>query len=368
MKKSLSIKAKTKKMKKLKIAQIAPLWETIPPKKYGGIEIMIDVIIKELIKRGHEVTLFASGNSKTKAKLESVFPKSLFEMKVDWYHRSQNLINAANAFSTENKFDIIHNHTGDNGLLFSQTTKTPVLTTLHNVLPDSKQKKSDEYIALKYFSRKTNFVSISFDQRTHTDIKFNYIDTVYNGININDFSFNPKPKDYLVWLGRIHYGKGLWNAVNAAKISKEKLIIAGNITCETDEKYFQSIQPMIDGKQIKYIGEISSKKKNELLGGAKAVLFPTIWEEPFGLVMIEAMACGTPIIGFNKGSVFEVVKNRKTGFVVKDDKEMIKAIKNIDKIDRAECREHVEKHFTIEKMVDRYEGVYEKVIKNYKKK
>ena len=355
-------------MKKLKIAQIAPLWETVPPKRYGGIEIMIDKIINELLKRGHEVTLFASGNSKTKAKLKSVFPKSLFEMKIDWYHRSQNLINAANAFSMADDFDIIHNHAGDNGLLFSQTTKTPVLTTLHNVLPNSKQCDSDEHITLKYYSRKTNFVSISFNQRTHTDIKFNYIDTIYNGININDLTFNPKPKNYLVWLGRIHYGKGLWNAIHAARISKEKLIIAGNITCETDEKYFQSVQPMIDGKQIKYIGEVDSRKKNELLGNAKAVLFPTIWEEPFGLVMIEAMACGTPVIGFNKGSVSEVIKDGKTGFVVKDDKEMVKAIKNIDKINRTECRKHVEKYFTIEKMVDGYERVCEKVIRNYKKK
>jgi len=354
-------------MKKLKIAQIAPLWETIPPKKYGGIEIMINKIINELLNRGHEVTLFASGNSKTKARLRSVFPKSLFEMKVDWYHRSQNLINAANAFFILYEFDVIHNHAGDNGLLFSQITKTPVLTTLHNVLPDPKQKNSDEYITFDYYSKKTNFASISFNQRTHTDIKFNYLDTIYNGININDFTFNPKPENYLVWLGRIHYGKGLWNAINAAKISKEKLIIAGNITCETDEKYFQSVQPMIDGKQIKYIGEVDSKEKDDLLRNAKAVLFPTIWEEPFGLVMIEAMACGTPVIGFDKGSVSEVIKDGKTGFVVKDDKEMIGAIKKIDKINRAECRKHVEDNFTIEKMVDGYEKVYNKAIKSYKK-
>ncbi|MCK4525698.1 MAG: glycosyltransferase family 4 protein, partial [Candidatus Andersenbacteria bacterium] len=268
------------------------------------------------------------------------------------------------AFSMANNFDVIHNHAGDNGLLFSQTTKTPVLTTLHNVLPNSKQKSSDEYITLDYYSKKTNFVSISFNQRTHTDIKFNYTDTIYNGININDFTFNPKPKNYLVWLGRIHYGKGLWNAINAAKISKEKLIIAGNITCETDEKYFQSVKPMIDGKQIKYIGEVDLKGKDDLLKNAKAILFPTIWEEPFGLVMIEAMACGTPVIGFNKGSVAEVIKDGKTGFVVKDDKKMIKAIKNIDKIDRPKCREHIEKNFTIEKMVDNYEKVYKKIIKN----
>jgi len=156
----------------------------------------------------------------------------------------------------------------------------------------------------------------------------------------------------------------MWNAVSAAKRSKQKLIVAGGATCETDEKYFESVKPMIDGKQIKYIGEVSPKKKNELLGNAKALLFPTIWEEPFGLVMIEAMACGTPVIAFSKGSVPEVIKHNKTGFVVKNEKEMIAAIKKIDQINRADCREHIENNFTVEKMVDGYERVYEKIMRN----
>ena len=351
-------------MKKLKIAQLAPLWEPVPPKKYGGIEIMIKALTDELVKRGHEATLFAAGNSKTKAELKAVFPKSLLEEKVDWYHRSQNLINAGNAFKYADKFDIIHNHAGDNALFFTDICQTPVLTTLHNVLPDPKNRNSDEYVTFKYYARKTNFASISFNQRTHTDLKLKYVDNIYNGININDFSFNENPKDYLAWLGRIHYGKGMWNAVSAAKKSKQKLMLAGGATCETDEEYFKSVKPMIDGKRIKYIGEVSPKEKNELLGNAKALLFPTIWEEPFGLVMIEAMACGAPVIAFNKGSVPEVIKNGKTGFIVKNEKEMIEAIKKIDKINRADCRQHVENNFTVEKMVDRYERVYEKVIKS----
>jgi len=349
-------------MRKLKIAQLAPLWETIPPQKYGGIEIMIDRITGELVRRGHEVTLFATGNSKTGARLESVFPKSLFETKVDWFHRSQNLINAANAFSRAGDFDVIHSHMMDNALFFTGTTKTPVLTTLHNVLPNPKQSKDDEYIAFKYYSDKTNFVSISFDQRTHTDIDLNYIDTVYNGIDINSFDFNPKPENYLAWLGRIHYGKGMWDAFHVAKATRSKLVAAGNMTCESDEKYFKTVEPMIDGKKRKYIGEVGLKEKNELLRGAKALLFPIRWEEPFGLVMAEAMACGTPVIAFKRGSVPEIVKHGKTGFVVEDEKGLIEAIKNIDEIDRAECRRHVEKYFTIEKMVDSYERVYEKII------
>lgn len=323
---------------------------------------MIKALTDELVKRGHRVMLFAAGNSKTKAELKSVFPKSLLEEKVDWCHRSQNLINAANAFKYANEFDIIHNHAGDNALFFTDICRTPVLTTLHNVLPNPKNRSSDEYIAFKYYARKTNFVSISFNQRTHTDIKLNYVDTIYNGININDFTFNKKPKNYLAWLGRIHYGKGLWNAVSAAKKSKQKLIVAGGVTCETDERYFESVKPMIDGKRIKYIGKISPKEKNELLGNAKALLFPTVWEEPFGLVMIEAMACGTPVIAFNKGSIPEVIKHNKTGFVVKNEKEMIEAIKKIDQINRTDCREHIENNFTVEKMVDGYERIYKKIV------
>ncbi len=351
-------------MKKLRIAQLAPLWETIPPKKYGGIEIIVDVITKELARRGHDVTLFASGNSKTKAKLESVFPRSLFEEKVDWFHRSQNLIHAANAFRMADRFDIIHNHMGDNALFFSRITRTPMITTLHNVLPNPENSKSDEYITFDHYSKKTYFASISFDQRTHTDISLNYAGTVYNGINMKDFTFNPKPKNYFAWLGRIHYGKGMWEAVHASRETKSNLIAAGNITCESDEKYFNTVKTMIDGKKIKYIGEVGPKKKNILLGSAKALLFPIRWEEPFGLVMAEAMACGTPVIAFKRGSVPEIVKHGKTGFVVEDEKGLIEAMKNIDKIDRAQCRKHVEKHFTIERMVDAYEEVYEKIIKN----
>src|SRR5680860_655155 len=171
-------------MKKLRIAQIAPLWEPVPPKKYGGIEIMMEKITNELVRRGHSVTLFASGNSKTNAKLQSVFPKSLFETKVDWFHRSQNLINCSNAFRLANQFDVIHNHAGDNAMFFTEGSKTPVVTTLHNVLPSPKSKESDEYITYKYFSQKTNFVSISLNQRTHSDIKFNFVDNIYNGIDV----------------------------------------------------------------------------------------------------------------------------------------------------------------------------------------
>ncbi len=351
-------------MKKLKIAQLAPLWEPVPPKKYGGTEMLIELVTNELVKRGHDVTLFAAGNSKTKAKLKSVFPKSLLEEKVDWYHRSQNLINAANAVKNADKFDVIHNYAGDNAMFFSDISKTPMLTTLCNVLPDPKQPKSDEYITYNYYARKTNFVSISFNQRIHTDIKFNYAGTVYCGIDVNKFIFNPKPKNYLAWLGRIHQGKGLAEAVDVSGKSKSQLIIAGNVTCQSDEDYFNGVKPKIDGKKIKYIGEVGPAKKNELLGNAKAVLFPTKWEEAFGFVMIEAMACGTPVIAFNKGSVPEVIKHNKTGFIVKNEKEMVEAIEKIDKINRADCRKHIENNFTVEKMVDGYERIYGKIIGN----
>ena len=351
-------------MKKLKIAQVASLWETIPPRGYGGTEMLTESTTNELVKRGHNVTLFATGNSKTRAKLKSVIPQSLFEKKFDWYHRAWNIINASNAVANAGEFDIIHNYAGDSAIFFSNISKTPMLTTLCNVLPSPDQFKSDEYITYNYYAKKTNFVSISFNQRTHTDIKFNYAGTIYCGIDIKKFTFNLKPENYLAWLGRIHHGKGLVEAVDVANKSKNELVIAGNMTCKSDEDYYKEIEAKIDGRKIKYIGEVGPKKKNELLGNAKALLFPIRWEEAFGFVMIEAMACGTPVIAFKRGSVCEVVKNGKTGFIVESEEEMIEAVKNIDKIDRAECRKHVVKYFTIEKMVDGYEKIYEKIIKN----
>ena len=357
-------------MKKLKIAQIAPPWINVPPKKYGGIELIISHLTEELIKRGHKVTLFASGDSITKAKLISAFPNALYNIGIPWTNAFCPLFHAAVSFEKLEKFDIIHNHFDYFGLAFSSLIKTPMITTFHSDLTTA-EKNPAKYQFLKKF-KKSRFVSISNNQRK-SKLNLNFVSTIYNGINLNEFEFSGKSQNYLVWLGRITEKKGLIEAIRASKKAKLRLKIAAKIDknhLPDVEFYNKKVKPLIDGKQIQYLGEINSRRRNNLLKNALALLNPIKWNEPFGLVMPEAMACGTPVIAFNRGSVPEIVKNGKTGFVVSEfDKNrkinikgLVNAIKKIDQIDRRECRKHVEENFTIKKMVDGYEKVYEKIL------
>lgn len=351
--------------KKLKIAQLAPLEEKVPPKKYGGVELIVHNITEELVKRGHRVTLFASGDSQTSVKLFPVFSKclrSLTKTKVDLKTREAYKIFGAtkiiNALRKE-KFDIVHNHFNWRILAFSPFLKDPLVTTLHGPLNIDYQN-----LFFKKFSKEF-YISISKNQREPMP-NLNFIGNVYNGIDVNIFPFNEKPEDYLAFLGRMSPEKGPVEAIKIAKRAKMKLIMAAKIDI-VDKKYFaEQVKPLIDGKQIKFIGEIGHKKKMELLKNAKALLAPIQWREPFGLFLIEPMACGTPVIAFKRGSAPEIIKNG-TGFITKNIKEAVEAVEKIDQIDRKECRKHVEENFSIEKMVDGYEKIYYKVIKKFNK-
>jgi len=206
--------------------------------------------------------------------------------------------------------------------------------------------------------KKPNVITISNNQRKNFK-NVNYLDTVYNGINLSEFKFCEKPKNYFLFMGALGEHKNPKEAILAAKKAKVKLILAGG---KKREPYFsKEIKPLIDNKQIKYIGEVSDKKRIDLCKYAKGFIFPIKWQEPFGLVMAEAMACGTPVIAYPNGAVNEVVKNKKTGFIVKNVAGIVKAIKNIDKIERKECRKYVEENFTVEKMVDDYEKIIKKL-------
>ena len=365
-------------MKKLKIAQIAPPWISVPPKKYGGTELIVSHLTEELVKRGHQVTLFASGDSITKAKLVSVWPKALYQEGVPWTDALYPLLHAFVAFEKSEKFDIIHNHFSYFGLPFSSLIKTPMATTYHGNFTSIKSNLARRRILEKF--RKNNFISISDSQRKSADkINLNFVGTVYNGIDLKEFKFNNKSQNYLAWLGRITESKGIFEAIQAAKRAKMVLKIAAKVdkNYRPDvEFYNEKIKPLIDGKQIQYLGEINSRKRNNLLRNAKALLFPIKWEEPFGLVMAEAMACGAPVIAFRRGSVSEVVEHNKTGFIVppfnKNKKPniegLVEAIKKIDQVDRRECRKRVEENFTIDKMADGYEKIYYKILRRFKKK
>jgi glycosyltransferase involved in cell wall biosynthesis len=341
----------------MRIAQIAPLWERVPPFRYGGIELIVKLLTDELVRRGHEVTLFASGDSITKAKLCSVHDRALRldpNIKEPGIYEQMLL---AEIYENAHHFDIIHSHIGCAALPYTSFVKTPTVHTMHGIFTPDNEK------IYRRFARQP-FISISEAQR-EPRLGLNYIHTVYNGIDTAVYSFHPEPAQpsYIAFVGRISPEKGPLQAIKVARAVGLPLKMAGKIDSVDREYYQQQVEPLIDGEQIQYLGEISHEDKVKLLGGATVTLFPITWREPFGLVMIESMATGTPVIGMNLGSVPEVIAHGKTGFVCNSLGEMIEVIPNALKLDRQTCREYVVSRFSVETMTDEYERVYELVLK-----
>jgi len=341
----------------MRIAHIAPLWISVPPKTYGGTELVISWLCDELVKRGHEVFLFATGDSKTKAKLISVWPSSLWNAKLKAPHAVFSLM-YKRVLEMQDQFDIIHDHCEFYTCPYSKFLKVPIITTLHHPL-------TEEVITLYKKFPNINFVAISRNQKRQA-AGVNIVRIIYDGIPLEKYSFNTKPKDYLLWLSRIGPDKGVAEAIDIAKLSGEKLIIAGNILPQYADYFEFRVKPLIDGKQIQFVGAADFKKKLELFRGAKAFLFPVKRPEPFGLVVIEALACGTPVIAFRRGSMSELIKDGETGFLVDSIEEARGATKKIEKIKRKTCREWVEENFNLKRMVNRYEKLYKKILKKEK--
>ncbi|MDI6892730.1 MAG: glycosyltransferase family 4 protein [Actinomycetota bacterium] len=344
--------------RKLKIGMVAPVWERVPPTKYGGIELVVYLLTEELVKRGHEVTLFATGDSKTSAKLASVYhcrpPRELLGNPVP------DLLHVTTAYKRAAEFDIIHNHAGYSGIALANFIDVPVITTLHGIFTDI------NVPFFKAFKDAVYYNSISDEQRKGCP-GLNYVGTVYNAIDIDSYPFEAEKKDFFISLGRVTPLKGTHLAVEVARRSGVKLIIAGKIDPGRDHDYFdEKVKPYIDGKQIEFHGEISEKKKRELLRDAKAFIFPLQWPEPFGLVMVEAMTAGTPVIAFPRGSVPEVIEDKRTGFIVDTIDEMVKAVGRIGEIDPHECRNYAEERFGISHMTRDYEALYLKILEKGK--
>ncbi len=346
----------------MKIVQIAPFEESVPPKKYGGTELVIHNLTEGLIKKGHNVSLIATQDSKTSAKLISPLkkpirkeksikdPKSRESFKYIGIGKTLKIINSIK------NIDIIHNHIGWRLIPFLSSFNAPSLTTLHGPL-------NSKYQQIIYNEYKKCFIASISDSQRKPLPNLNYVATVYNGIDINLFDFKKTQGKYLAFLGRISPEKGTREAILTAKKTNLPLKIAAKLDA-VDQEYFQKkVNPLIDGKQIQYIGEIGPIQKNIFLKNAMALLAPVQWEEPFGLFMIESMACGTPVIAFNRGSVPEIIENEKTGFIVNNLKEMITAVSKISSIKRQDCRERVEKNFTSKIMVKNYEEIYKKITK-----
>jgi len=342
----------------MRIAQIAPLWIPVPPVTYGGTELVVSWLCDELVRRGHQVTLFASGDSRTKAKLVPIWPRSLWQAKLRTPHAVFSLL-YERLLSLQDEFDIIHDHCEFYTTAYSRFLKVPIVTTLHHPL-------SEESIILYKKFPNINFVAISKNQKKSAP-GINIVRTIYNGLPVEKYEFNPSPKNYLLWLSKIMPEKGLAEAIDIAKLNGEKLIISGNIPPQYGDYFDFRIKPLIDGKNIQFVGAADFSKKVELLKNAKAFIFPVQRPEPFGLVVIEAMACGTPVIAFREGSMPELIEDGKTGFLVNSVEEACRALKKIGNISREYCREHVKKNFNLHRMVNRYEKLYKKIVAKHEK-
>jgi len=341
--------------KHLRIAQIAPLWAKIPPDSYGGIELTVNLLVEELVARGHQVTLFASGDCTTQARLHPVCEEHLLALMSDGRaFAGEYYINAgvAEAIREAGDFDVLHFHTGAASIPFAITSPTPLVFTLHtSVVVD------DHWVAARY--PEVPVVGVS---RSQVETIRPAPEVIYNGCDFDAFTPSFEPGRYFAFLGRMSDLKNPLGAIELARSAGMPLILAGEPQSATERAYFEEkILPKVDGKNVCYIGPVNHPAKNALLRDAAALLFPIQWGEPFGLVMIEAMACGTPVLAIRLGAVAEVVDQGVTGFTADRFEDLPGLIPELLALDRRRVREHARARFHFQFMVDAYERLYRKV-------
>ncbi|MBN2736083.1 MAG: glycosyltransferase family 4 protein [Spirochaetales bacterium] len=332
------------------IALISPIAWSTPPKHYGPWEQVVSLLAEGLVAEGIKVTLFATGNSCTTANLHSVCYKGYEEDKnID--PKVWECMHIAEVMELSADFDIIHNHFDFLPLSYSRLISTPIICTIHGfssakILPVYEKYNSNVY-----------YIAISNANR-HPNL--NYLKTIYHGINLSQFSFIAEPGKYLLFFGRIHPDKGAKEAIMIAKQSGMNLKLAGII--QDLEYYKKEIQPWLDGENIEYLGNVNPLQRDSLLGNALALLHPINFNEPFGLSVIESMACGTPVIANNLGSMSEIIENQKNGYLVNNIKEAVIAVENINKINRINCRKIIIEKFSMEDMVKNYINAYKTIL------
>lgn len=346
----------------MRIAQLAPPYLPVPPKQYGGTERIVSLLTEGLVARGHDVTLFASGDSITSATLSSVYPAALGNSGLNKGDDAKPLAHYHACYARASEFDIIHSHGQYLSVPGAEGLRTPVVFTWHGSFYPGETAEEKRALLQKY--KHLRYISISDNQRGGLP-ELHYVATVYNALDVHAYAFSRHASDYLLWVGRVSPKKGALDAIRVAKSLGIRLEMAAAID-PIDRPYFdEQIKPHIDGERVVYHGEVGHDALVELYGGAVATLYPISWHEPFGLVMVESMACGTPVIAYNMGSVSEIVRDGLNGFVVDASAGidgLCAAVKRITEIDRVACRADVKVRFHTDRMVLDYEKAYETII------
>lgn len=357
----------------MKIAIVGSLWNNTPPRTYGGTEEVIFHLTNGLVEKGHEVTFFGPETAQTKARLLPVVDKPLLDQGRSWNNEENihaHILKFTKVLQMSKAFDIIHIHLdrSQDYIAFPtmKSSTTPVLFTMHfspQLYKEERQERLEVLAAYKDYP----FSSISNAQRKGIDL--NFIANIYNGIQISDYPYSNVSDDYVAWLGKIKPEKGTKEAILAAKKAGVNIMVMGKVdeNIPSMYQYFkEEVEPLFDGEHVIWVGEVGLKEKVTILKRAKALLNPIQWEEPFGLVMIEALALGTPVISYNRGAAGEIIRDQETGFLVDSFEEMCGRITDIGSINRKNCRMDVEKSFTTTTMIHGYEKAYDLVIGSWR--
>jgi glycosyltransferase involved in cell wall biosynthesis len=341
----------------MKIAQISSIYLSIPPKSHGGTEWIVYYLCQRLTRRGHQVELFASGDSKVDCPLHSELPVASLDDPGSTFYLEKEFEarNTYNLYRQAERFDLVHAHWPTLAPHFSSFTKTPTLMTYAYI-----EKEIHEY----YRSRFANCMPVCVSRAQAGMLGDESLPVVYNGIDVDAVPFNSLPEDFFIIVGRMTPGKGIAEAIRIAKKAKVKLLIVGSVTSHLpwSEEYFsKQVKPFIDGVAISYVERLPRSELLARMSQARGFLFPLQWDEPFGMVVTESMAAGTPVLAYPRGSMAELIRDGETGYLVRNEDEMVEALVAVDKLDRRRCREWVQQKFSVEKMVDAYEKLYQKV-------